>query len=64
MPQQVKKLDEANLKKVRELETKLGVCIVAYEPPPGPARLSEGELQQLKEAERELGSVLVAYKCE
>ncbi len=60
---QVKTLDDAGLKKLQDLEKKLGCCVVALEEQPQPAKLSKTQLAELQAAEKETGSVLVAYRC-
>jgi hypothetical protein len=57
----VKRLDEASLKKLKALEGQLGCCVVAFEPPPRPARLTDAQLVELRAMEKELKAVLVAY---
>jgi hypothetical protein len=61
MPQ-IKKLDVAGLKRLQELENKLGCCVIALEKQPGPAPLSETQLEELRSAEKEMDAILVAYK--
>jgi hypothetical protein len=62
MSPQVKYLDEADVDRVKSLESKLGACIVAWEQEPESASLSEGQIKDLCALEVELGAVLVAYK--
>ncbi len=61
MADAVKKLDDAALKKLKALEGQLGCNVVAFEPPPRPARLSDEQLVELRSVEKELKAVLVAY---
>lgn len=63
MSQQVKKLDDAGLRKLQALETKLGCCIVALERQTRPVTLSQTQLEELQAMEREMDTILVAYKC-
>jgi len=56
------KLDEEQLKKVRELEAELGVRVLAYAQPVVPATLTEEQLAKLQIAETDLGLCLVAYR--
>ena len=58
----VAQLDEREFQRLRELETELGVTLVALEPDPAFAELSAEQLQKLKTAERELKTVLIAYQ--
>jgi hypothetical protein len=64
MAQQIKKLDDAGLKRLQSLETKLGCCIVALEQQIQPAVLSEQQVRELRVVEKEMGATLVAYACE
>ncbi len=59
----VKKLDKAGLNKIKALESKMGVCIVAVENPPKPASISGEQLKELQSVEKEVGAVLIAYQC-
>jgi hypothetical protein len=56
------KVDEAGLKKIKALEKKLGLHIVALEVRYHPAHLSPKVLHELQTLERELDTILVAYK--
>ena len=56
------KLDEEQLKRVRQMEEQLGVNVLAYTQPIVPAALSEEQLAKLKTLEAELGLCLVAYR--
>lgn len=59
----IKNLDETGLGKIKSLESKMGVCIVAVENAPKPAAISEEQIKELQSAEKEMGAILVAYKC-
>lgn len=63
MPYQLKKLDDSNLSKVKDLEKDLGACVVAFEYQPPAAQVSEPDLKKLQELEKQMKAVLVAYKC-
>ncbi len=63
MVSQVKKLEEKDIKKLRDFEKKLGCCVVALEPQPRPANLNEAQLKDLKSLESDMGVILIAYKC-
>ncbi len=63
MVSQVKKLEEKDIKKLRDFEKKLGCCVVALEPQPRPANLSETQIRELRDLESDMGVILVAYKC-
>lgn len=60
----IRKLDEASLSKLREMERKLGCCIVAIDPPQEPAILSRGDLKKLQNLEEDMNAILLAYACE
>ena len=64
MAQRVKiaKLTEAQLDKVRSLETELGTWVVAVEPQFQLADLTAVQLEKLQKAESELGVILLAYE--
>jgi hypothetical protein len=64
MTQRVKiaQLTEAQLEKVRELETELGTWVVAVEPEVKFAKLTKAQLEKLQAMESELGVILLAYK--
>ncbi len=56
-------LSEAEIQKIRDLETELGkVCLLAIEKPPEFAELNDGQLARIQRLEKELGVRLVAYK--
>jgi hypothetical protein len=57
----VKKLDDAGLQKLKALESQLGCNVVAFEPPPRPARLTDAQLVEIRALEKDLKAVLVAY---
>ncbi len=64
MVAQIDTLDNAKLTKVKDLESKLGCCVVALDKsakPPKVARLSQPQLAELQALEKELGKTLVAY---
>jgi len=63
MSPQVKKLDDANLNKLNELEKKLGKCVVAWDQRLDPADISEEQVKMLQTVEKELDAVIVAYNC-
>ncbi len=63
MTYSIKKLDQTGLDKIKALENKLGVCIVAVENSPKPAAISDTQLRELQSMEKEIGAVLVAYQC-
>jgi hypothetical protein len=54
-------LDNATLHNLQQLESELGVVLVAIEPDPAPATLTEQQLQRIQELERQTGKVLLAY---
>lgn len=58
------KLSDAQLRRVRELEEKLGVILVAHEKVPVLSDLSREDLRALQEMEKRLGLILVAYRPE
>jgi len=62
-PQQLRvaELNEARLARIRDLESRLGSIVIAYESQPTYADLSPEQLAALQELEHELGVVLVAY---
>ena len=60
----IKKLDQAQLAKIQDLERKLGCCIVAWEQPPPPADITVSQVEELKALEKETGTLLVAYRCQ
>lgn len=55
-------LDEASLKKVRELEEQMETVILAVEPHRPLADLTTEQIQRLQSLEKELGVLLLAYK--
>lgn len=55
-------LDDATLAHVKQLESELGVTLVAIEPDPAPASLSDDQLQRIQALEQKTGKVLVAYQ--
>jgi hypothetical protein len=54
-------LDQADLKNVQQLESELGVVLVAIEPDPQPASLSNEQLHRIRTLEQQTGKVLLAY---
>jgi hypothetical protein len=63
MSPQVKQLDESNLGKLKEIEKKLGKCVVAWDQKLEPADISEEQVKELQTLEKDLDAVLVAYNC-
>jgi len=63
MSPQAKKLDDANLSKLNDLEKKLGKCVVAWDLKLKPAGISEAEVKELQALEKDLDAILVAYNC-
>ena len=61
MAQEMKKLDEAGVAKLKSLEDKLGSWIVALEQQRKLASISEEQLNELKALEKELQTILLAY---
>lgn len=61
MTQEIKKLDEADLAKLRSLEGKLGSWVVVLEQQRKLASISEEQLNELKALEKELQAILLAY---
>jgi len=57
----VAQLSESKLAQLKELESEMGVCLVALEEEFSLARLSPEQVERLQDAERDLGVVLVAY---
>ena len=55
-------LDEASIKRIRQMEESMGTLIVALEPHIPPAELSEEQMEKLQALEQELGVVLIAYQ--
>ena len=55
-------LDEAGIKKIRQMEESFGTLIVALEPHIPLAELSDEQVQKLQSVEQDLGVVLIAYK--
>ncbi|MBI4295737.1 MAG: hypothetical protein HY667_01325 [Chloroflexi bacterium] len=60
----VKKLDDASLAKLQELERKSGCCIIAFERWPKLATMSDDQLRALRFLENEMGAILLAYSCQ
>lgn len=56
-------LDKEQIKKVRDLESKLDICLVAYSVKESPnfSQLTEEELEEVKNLEESLGLSLLAY---
>ncbi len=63
MSPQAKKLDDAELSKLNDLEKKLGKCVVAWDQKLEPADISDVELKELQNLENQMHAVLVAYNC-
>ena len=63
MSPQAKKLDDANLSKLNDLEKKLGKCVVAWDQKLEPADISAEQIKELQTLEKDLDAVLVAYNC-
>jgi len=56
-------LDKKEIKRIKELENKLKICLVAYsvEESPNFSDLTEDELEEVKKLEESLGISLLAY---
>jgi hypothetical protein len=63
MSPQAKKLDDANIGRLNDLEKKLGKCVVAWDQKLEPADISAEQIKELKTLEKDLDAVLVAYNC-
>ena len=57
-------LDESTLHAVQQLESDLGVVLVAVEPDPKPASLERAQLAKVQALEQHTGKVLLAYSPE
>ncbi len=55
-------LDEAGLKKIKQMEDSMGTLIIALEPHIPLAELTEEQVETLNTLEGELGVVLIAYQ--
>ena len=55
-------LDEAGLKKIKQMEESMGTLIIALEPHIPLAELTEEQVETLNTLEGELGVVLIAYQ--
>ena len=55
-------LQEADLKKIQQLEEQMGTLIIALEPQIPLAELSEAQLELLNSLENELEVILIAYQ--
>jgi len=55
-------LDESKLKKIQDLEKKLGISLLAYDNSPDLANLSEEDLKEIKDLEADTGVTLVGYE--
>ena len=55
-------LNPTDLNQVQQLETELGLPVVAVEPDREYAQLDQEQLRKLQDMERRLGTVLLAYK--
>ena len=60
----VAKLNSDQFSKLKELENRLGVSLIAFEKKYSLAQLSENNLELVKSFEEETGLTLVAYKKE
>lgn len=56
-------LDQEQIKRIKDLESKLNICLVAYSVDESPdfSSLSEQELEEVKKLEDSLGISLLAY---
>ena len=54
-------LDQAELENVQQLESELGVVLVAIEPDPQPAKLNDDQLERIRTLEQKTGKTLLAY---
>ncbi len=57
-------LDDQKVAEIRQLEQKIGTCVVAYDRRGCLANLSPDQIQALKSAEQKLGVILLAYECQ
>jgi hypothetical protein len=57
-------LKDKQLEKIKKLEKKLNICIIAYDVREAPiySNLSEDDLKEIKEIENLLGISLIAYE--
>ena len=55
-------LDEASIKRIRQMEEAMGTLIVALEPHIPQAELTEEQVRKLQDLEEEMGVVLIAYQ--
>lgn len=55
-------LEEADLKKVQQMEESMGTLILALEPHIPLAELTDDQVEKLSALELELGVVLIAYQ--
>ncbi len=56
-------IDQERTKMIKDLENKLGICLVAYENNDSPfAGLSEDQLAEIRQMEKETGLTLLAYQ--
>ena len=60
----VAKLNTDQFSKLKELENRLGVSLIAFEKKYNLAQLSENNLELVKDFENETGLTIVAYKKE
>ncbi|MAW07735.1 MAG: hypothetical protein CME61_05575 [Halobacteriovoraceae bacterium] len=58
------KVDNKKIEKIKKLESKLGVCLVAYELSDAPdyQNLSDEEIKEIQKIEKELGVTILAYQ--
>ena len=54
-------LDQTALENVQQLESELGVVLVAIEPDPQPATLNDDQLERIRTLEQQTGKTLLAY---
>ena len=59
-------LTKDQIKRIKDLEKKLGACLLAYKVDEGPdvKSLTQDEISEIQELENELGLSLVAYNPE
>ncbi|WOF16832.1 hypothetical protein F1737_09090 [Methanoplanus sp. FWC-SCC4] len=56
------KLNEKEIKGIKECEDEMGVIMVAYEKTSPVAKLTESQIEKIKSIEAETGLKLVAYE--
>ncbi|NLX48570.1 MAG: hypothetical protein GXY82_01590 [Methanospirillum sp.] len=57
------KLEQAAIEEIQDLETRLGVTLVAYEKVLPYKKLTDDGIAKLKEIEKETRAILVAYEA-